>query len=133
MVKRPCFDRRRRRNDAILILVVLALVAIGITYLFLFREPGAFVKVTIDGQLYGEYPLSENRVEIISAGSNADQRNVLVIYEGKAFVKEANCPDGICSDHRAVFRDGESIICLPHRVVITVVSEQTKSNLDAIA
>ena len=51
---------------------------------------------------------------------NGEGYNLLVIEGGKAFVKSASCPDGICSSHRAVSKDGESIICLPNKVVIEI-------------
>jgi hypothetical protein len=35
-------------------------------------------------------------------------------------VEAADCPDKLCVSHREIFREGESIVCLPHRVVVTV-------------
>ena len=52
--------------------------------------------------------------------SGEGQLNVLVIRDGEAFVESATCPDGICAAHRPVSHDGEQIVCLPHKVVITV-------------
>ena len=121
------------RNDIILVAVLLVLVIIGGIYLFVFRSSGNFVRVTVDGKLYNEYLLSQNIVEDIYTGNNGEHLNRLVIKDGKVFVETANCPDGICSKHRAVFRDGESIICLPHRVVITVVTDETAEAPDAVS
>lgn len=121
------------RNDIILVAVLLVLVIIGGIYLFVFRSSGNFVRVTVDGKLYNEYLLSQNIVEDIYTGNNGEHLNRLVIKDGKVFVETANCPDGICSKHRAVFRDGESIICLPHRVVITVVTYETTDAPDAVS
>ena len=121
------------RNDIILVAVLLVLVIIGGIYLFVFRSSGNFVRVTVDGKLYNEYLLSQNIVEDIYTGNNGEHLNRLVIKDGKVFVETANCPDGICSKHRAVFRDGESIICLPHRVVITVVTDEITDAPDAVS
>ena len=121
------------RNDIILVAVLLVLVIIGGIYLFVFRSSGNFVRVTVDGKLYNEYLLSQNIVEDIYTGNNGEHLNRLVIKDGKVFVETANCPDGICSKHRAVFRDGESIICLPHKVVITVVMDETTDAPDAVS
>lgn len=121
------------RNDIILVAVLLVLVIIGGIYLFVFRSSGNFVRVTVDGKLYNEYLLSQNIVEDIYTGNNGEHLNRLVIKDGKVFVETANCPDGICSKHRAVFRDGESIICLPHKVVITVVTYETTDAPDAVS
>ncbi len=126
-------NKRHVRNDILLVAALLLLAAAGAIYLFLFRQSGDMVKVTVDGKVYGEYLLSQDRTEEIYTGVSGEQRNRLVIHAGKAFVETANCPDKICANHRAIFRDGESIVCLPHRVVITVFAEKTADTPDAVA
>jgi len=114
---------RRVRNDILLIAVLLLVAAVGALYLFVFRGAGNTVTVTVDGQLYATYALSDTVEVDIDSG---DGTNRLIIRDGKAFVETASCPDGICVAHRPIFRDGESIVCLPNRVVVTVTSrEQT--------
>ena len=124
---------RHIRNDIILVAVVLLIAFIGGIYLFCFRAEGNTVTVTVDGEYFGEYSLSEDMEEYIYSGENNAQYNHLVIREGKAFVDKASCPDGICSDHSAIFRDGESIICLPNKVVVTVNSRVSDDAPDAVA
>lgn len=110
---------RKVRNDIIFIGAILLLAVIGALFLLLFREEGDFVTVTVDGKLWGEYSLSENRtVEI----KQENGYNILVIEDGYARVESASCPDGICSSHKPVRHDGESIICLPNKVVVEVHS-----------
>ena len=99
--------------EALVTTLLLALVA-GAA-LLLFKSDGDAVIVSVDGEVIAEYPLSEDiEVEIKSDGGY----NILIIEDGKARVESASCPDGICSAHRPIFRDGESIICLPNKVVI---------------
>lgn len=111
---------KKHRNDCILILSVLFVAVAGIVYLTFFRSAGDTVTVTVDTEVYGVYSLSEDRIQDIYTGENGQHHNRLVIKDGKAFVEAASCPDGICVAHKPVFRDGESIICLPNRVVVTV-------------
>ena len=111
---------KKHRNDCILILSVLFVAVAGIVYLTFFRSAGDTVTVTVDAEIYGVYSLSEDRIQDIYTGENGQHHNRLVIKDGKAFVEAASCPDGICVAHKPVFRDGESIICLPNRVVVTV-------------
>ncbi|MBR5220538.1 MAG: NusG domain II-containing protein [Clostridia bacterium] len=107
----------RRRHDILFIAVLLFLCAAAALGLYVFREDGDTVTVSIDGQLYAEYPLTEDRVvELISDGGF----NRLIIEDGYAYVEEASCPDGICSSHRPIGHNGESIICLPNKVVIEI-------------
>lgn len=111
------------RNDILFIAVLLLLCVVAILYLFVFRSSGNTVKVTFDGKLYGIYSLSQNTTVDITPDKSDHQLNRLVIKDGKAYIETASCPDGICVAHRPVFRDGESIVCLPNRVVVTVITE----------
>lgn len=110
-----------KRNDLILIGGILLVGAIALVYLFFFRPAGEKVEITIDGDLYKTYSLAENVTEEIhTEGGNC---NTLIIRDGKAMMESATCPDGICVDHSPIFREGESIVCLPNRVVVTVVGD----------
>lgn len=122
--------KRRMRNDIITIAaLVLISVLVGLGF-YLLRDVGDTVTVTVDGERYGEYPLSDDRsVEIISERG----RNVLIIKNGEAFVEDASCPDGICVSHKPISRDGESIVCLPNKVVVTVSCDGGSDAVDVIA
>ena len=111
-----------RRNDLILIGGLLLIAAVALIYLFFFRPAGNRVEITIDGKLYKTFSLEEEITEEIRTGE--DGCNTLIIRDGKAFMDFATCPDGICVDHSPIFRDGESIVCLPNRVVVTIVTQE---------
>ncbi|MBE6836886.1 MAG: NusG domain II-containing protein [Ruminococcus sp.] len=119
---------RKRKNDIIFIVLLLVVISVSALVMLLMRSEGDTVIVTVDGKTIGEYPLSENREEKIK---NGDGYNILVIKDGKADVTEASCPDGICSAHRPIQHDGESIICLPNKVVVEVRT-QDKNQPDII-
>ena len=111
---------RKHRNDVIFIAVLLLMVSlIGAAFFFL-RGEGDTVTVSVDGKHYGTYPLHTDLTLSIRTGENGEEENLLVIRDGKAYVESATCPDGICADHKPISREGESIVCLPHRIVITV-------------
>lgn len=112
---------RKFRNDLIFIVAILVIVAIGAAALFLLRGEGSAVRVEVDGTVMGTYPLSVDREVEIITGENGEELNLLVIEDGKATVTTATCPDGICAAHKPISREGESIVCLPHKVVITVI------------
>ena len=111
---------RRFKNDIILIgVLLLALLLVGGGVLLL-QKPGDTVVVTIDGRVMGEYPLSQDLTLPIYTGEGEEQVNVLVIKNGEAFVESASCPDGICASHKPISHEGQSIVCLPHRVVVSI-------------
>ena len=113
--------RKKMRNDLILIVALLAVVGVAALVFALTRTQGDRVVVTVDGDIYGSYSLSRDTEVDILTGEDQGQLNRLIIKNGEAFVVTATCPDGICAAHKPISYDGESIICLPHKVVITVV------------
>lgn len=132
MNNRDNIKKHNLRNDIILITAVILAAVIGLIYLNFFRSPGDSVTVTVDGEVYGVYSLSVNITEDIYTGDNNENLNRLVITDGKALMETATCPDGICVFHKSIFRDGESIVCLPNRVVITVTREGSTDGPDVI-
>ena len=108
------------KNDIILICSLLLVVAIIGLAVFFSGEEGASVTVTLNGKPYATYSLSDDRTVEIKSGENGEGVNVLVIKNGEAYVSEASCPDLICAKHRPISRSGESIACLPNRLVVTV-------------
>lgn len=111
---------RKHRNDVVFIAVLLLMVSlIGAAFFFL-RGEGDTVTVSVDGKHYGTYPLHTDLTLSIRTGEDGEEENLLVIRDGTARVESATCPDGICAAHKPISREGESIVCLPHRVVITV-------------
>ena len=109
--------RGKLKNDIIFVSVLLLVIILAVLGMLLFRSFGDTVTVTVDGDVFGEYSLNENTTVEIRTNYGT---NILVIQDGKAFVESASCPDGICSSHKPISYDGESIICLPNKVVITV-------------
>lgn len=133
MKKQKIAGKLHLRNDIILIATLLVVSALGLLYLFVFRAGGNTVKLTVDGETYGIYSLSEDISEDIITGKNNEHLNRFVIRDGKVYMEYASCPDGICVAHRPIFRDGESIVCLPNRVVITVITDNTTDSPDIVA
>ena len=111
---------RKFRNDLIFIVALLLIVALAGLAIYFLRGEGNAVTVTVDGKPLATYSLSEDRTVEILTGEDNGELNLLIIKDGKAYVETATCPDGICAAHKPISRDGESIVCLPHKVVITV-------------
>lgn len=107
----------KRKTVADIVLIVLLLL-IGLSVFLcieIFREPGAVVRVYVDGEAVAEYPLSSDGEYSLNGGSN-----ILVIEGGEAYVRYATCPDGLCIGQGKISRTGEQIVCLPNRVMVEV-------------
>lgn len=124
---------KKTKNDIILVAVILLIAAAGLLFVSLNREPGSIAAVKIDGVQTAGYPLSENITVDILTGENDEFSNTLIIENGKAYISQANCPDRICAGHKPISYKGETIVCLPHKVIIEITSDNTENGLDVIA
>ena len=121
---------KKRKNDIVLVVIVIAIAATGLLLLNVFKTEGAFAVIKIDGKETERYSLSVN-TEVVIETEN-DGRNTLVIENGKAFVKDVNCPDKICEGHSKISYKGETIVCLPHKVVIEIIADDSENELDVV-
>lgn len=125
-------ERKIRKNDIILITIILALALasyFGIRYYQGVNTKEPVAVVTVDDVVYGLFPLKTDAVERIELPDGS--YNLLVIREGKADITEASCPDGICVNHRAIRRQGETIVCLPNKVVVEIENGE-ESDMDSM-
>ncbi|HIW59840.1 MAG TPA: NusG domain II-containing protein [Candidatus Anaerobutyricum avicola] len=116
-----------RKADVILISAFLLIGLAGLLLFAAWRDEGEFVRVTVDGTVFGEYPLDRDDVIDIETGEGT---NTLTIVDGQADMTEADCPDKICVDHIAISRAGESIVCLPHRIVVEIIAGEGREDQD---
>ena len=125
-------DLIRKHNDFVLILIFSAVALIASLAVRSGRREGSLACVRIDGMEYGNYSLEEDQKVIIHG---KDFVSTLVIHEGMADMTEADCPDQICVNHRPVRFRGETIVCLPHKLVVEILSDREDSpgGVDAIS
>ena len=111
-LKYPLFKK------ADLLLAAALLLAVGASLFFLLAggRGGETAVVYLDGERYASLPLSEDTaLEIVTDRG----RNLVVVEDGRVFVKEADCPDLVCVHTPALTEgDPKTIACLPHRLVI---------------
>ena len=126
-------NKKKIRNDIILAAVILVIAVAGLLLMNLNKTQGDFAVVKIDGVEKYRYPLIENVTVDIVTGKDDENINILVIKDSEAFMTEADCPDGICVAHRPIKNTGESIVCLPHKIVVEIQSKDNVDELDAVA
>ena len=60
--------------------------------------------------------------------------NKVVVMNGEVKIEEANCPDRLCVKSGAIRVSGQTIVCLPHRVVVRLTGTgDSQSDVDDIA
>ena len=119
--------KRSTRYDILLISVLLCLSLIIGLVVFLTRREGAYVVIEINGKETAKYSLSIDGEYSVNGGTN-----ILVVKDGEAYLTYADCPDKTCVKTGKIKHVGESIICLPNRVAITIKGN-TEDGVDIVS
>ena len=102
--------------DLLAVIAVVVCAALLFVLPLLQEETGRTLVVTTpSGQ--SEYALDADReLAITSNGYTL----VIVIHNGTAWVRESDCADHVCVASGTVSRSGETIVCAPSGVSVTV-------------
>lgn len=119
-------EKKSLRRDIIVVGVLLAVGLLFLAFLLLFRGEGVGVHVDIDGKCAANYRLDVDGEYVLGDGSN-----VLVIEDGAAYMKSANCPDKTCVGVGKIKHTWQSIVCLPNRVIVTIISDYSGAAVGA--
>lgn len=120
---------KERKNRGAEILLWGAVILLGVIFFIMFRsglQKGNTVIVKVDGVTKKVCSLYEDTVFEVQ-GKNGGT-NKIVIKSGKVQIQEASCPDKLCVHEHAISCGGQSIICLPNKVVVEI---QLKEEQDA--
>lgn len=120
-----------KKADFVLLVFLVLITAASWIWLAAAETTGAKVTIKQDGELYGTYQLSEDR-EITVTDEN-DGENVVIIKDGSVIMKSASCHNQVCVNHAAISKTGESIICLPNKVIVSIENENGGDEYDAIS
>ena len=103
-----------KKGDYIIIAVAIASVVLsGILAFSLFGSAATSVTV------------SQNNKVVYSGNINTDNEitlgtNTIVINSGTVYMKDATCKNQICVNYKKISKKGESITCLPNKVLVEV-------------
>ncbi len=102
-----------KKGDIIIIASVAgAILALILIFLFCGTK-GEMVVIRQNDNIVGSFPISQN--EEIALGTNT-----IKIQNGEVEVVWADCKNQLCKKHSAISKKGESIVCLPNKVIITI-------------
>ena len=113
-----------KKRDLLIAAVLLAFALAVMALNFLSAgEPGKSFTVTLDGREVlratlsrdGEYPIRQPDGAV----------NVITVENGQVYVREANCRDGLCMRQGRTKTAAKTLVCLPHKLVVTVIKDET--------
>lgn len=121
-----------KKADKYLIIGILLIAALSFLGIKIFMNGSADkIRITIDGELYEEVSLDKNQTIIIETPGE-EGSNTLEVKDGYAKMIDSNCPDHLCEQQHRISKKGETIICLPNKVIVEVQSEE-EPEIDGVA
>ena len=108
----------RYKNDILLVLALLLLAGAVWGALHLLKKQGGEAVISVDGQIVERLPLDSDTS--VTMNTEDGHFNTVTVENGRVRVSEADCPDRICVRQGWIQYAGESIVCLPHKLVVTV-------------
>lgn len=115
-----------KRGDLILAAALLILSAASAVIIAFLQPPPEYVSVRENGLEICRLPLDRDCRYSIGSG------NIIEISGGSVRMIYADCPNKICVRTGAISRGGQSIVCAPHRVTVTVTGGKNDQSYDAI-
>ena len=108
------------------LIIIIALVLAGIFLIITLNgKRGNTVEIVVDGEVTASFTMdsdTEYRVE-------TDQGwNIVRIKGGYVTVIESDCPNQICVKHKEISKSGESIICLPHKMIVRITGGEPETD-----
>ncbi|WP_299031656.1 NusG domain II-containing protein [uncultured Anaerococcus sp.] len=121
------------RKGDIIVIVGLIFLSFGLNFAVTKMATGYkgdMLVVEQDGKVIKKLPMDEDTEYKVDYGGHY---NIIVIKDGKAYMKEADCQDQICTNMHPIEKEGQTIICLPHRLFLEMESHgDKKDNKDTI-
>ena len=112
---------KTKLTNKILIPAVIIFMIILILAAFLLKNANS------QNQIIEEIKLSDaEKMQIVDLGTN----EVHIENEG-VYMAKAKCPDKLCVHQGRISKAGQSIICLPNKIIVEIVGK--KSDVDAVS
>lgn len=120
----------------IVVAALILLMAAGVTAAqagyFASRAAGSgelTAVIEVDGKRVMEVPLSRDLTFTVDTLVGPE---ILEVKDGRIRVQESDCPDQICVYTGWISRPGQAIICLPGRMIVTVIGRGEDSRYDLV-
>ncbi|MCH4168157.1 MAG: NusG domain II-containing protein [Streptococcaceae bacterium] len=79
-----------------------------------------WAELRVDGKLIKKFDLSQNEATNYRYVDDDGDYNLIEVKNQQIRIKEANCGDQICVKRGWIKKSGETIVCLPHKLVIEI-------------
>lgn len=117
-----------KRFDILLVAAILVVAGICYIYYTHHAAPGAYAVITVEDTVVKKLPLDKDTTYTVQTQAGY---NIVTIQDGFADVTEADCRDSVCVESKRISKTGETIVCLPHKMVVSIEGD-TEQEIDAV-
>ena len=115
-------DKAFGKNDLIIVVALLIITFILDVFIREISVKTPYkVIVSLNNEIVDEIMIDRNMTKKYS--DDSDEFNIVVIENQTVYIKEANCHNKKCVNHKPISSVGESIICLPHKFIVEIVEK----------
>ena len=123
---------KKRKKDLIFIFSILIFAVFLLLIQRVYgnaQDEADMIKITVNQKLYGTYDLNKNQTITIQ---NDFGINTIQIQNKDVWMEEADCPDGYCKEQGHISKNKQTIVCLPHKLVVEISDDSEKSEPDSV-
>lgn len=104
------------------ILIILLMIASFSPFLLLRgnHQPGQIAQLRVNSQIVKTFDLGKDQTYTYRDAAH-DDINKIEVHDGQIAIVYANCGDQICVRKGYIGKTGQTIVCLPHRLVIEIM------------
>ena len=118
--------------------IVIIICLVGISFLphILFAKnlnkdyDSVYAIIKVDGKTYKEIPLSSLKEDDSFTIKTENGNNTILVKDNKISITNATCHDSLCVDQGSKSKVGDSIVCLPHKLIIEIKGKEKDSSSD---
>lgn len=114
----------KRGDIKIIIMVVLLTIASYLTVFFIGTSSDErILRITQDQVIIHEVILSDDYEQVFEI-KYKDEYNKVFVRDNQVWVEIASCHNQVCVRQKPISRIGETIVCIPHKLIIEIIGER---------
>lgn len=118
------------RGDRFLLLLISLLAALSAFFIYFKKDNPEQAIISVDGQVVNRINMKENNSSKLFFVEGVIGKSTIELHNGRVRMKESPCKNQICVHQGWIHSSGQSIVCLPGKIIIQVTG---KSEVDAVS
>lgn len=106
-----------KKADLILLIIILALSVLGFIALRKSSSSSSMIEISVAGETIKTVSLAKDDKYDISTDYGY---NIICVKSGQVWVEDANCPNKDCMGFGKISKEGQVILCLPHKLAVKI-------------